>query len=72
MLAKELKELDDLRQLLVNAEYVARLRLDYGISDCVDNDGHPYQSQWAHGLICEAMATTKVDGRLATWKRASK
>lgn len=48
----DLEELQQLRQLIVNADFVAREKFKpFGICDCIDNSGYAYQSQWAEGLI---------------------
>lgn len=58
-------ELQQLRQLVVNADAVSRARFEYfGLCDCIDNCGSPYPSQWSADLIRRAKETVSVDERL--------
>lgn len=60
------KEVIALRQLLVDADYVARARThEYGICDAIDNNGRPYPSQWSADLIEVAKETTVVSDSVA-------
>lgn len=55
-------ELQQLRQLVVNADAVSRARFEYyGLCDCIDNCGGPYPSQWSADLIKRAKETMTVD-----------
>lgn len=41
-----------LTQALLEADCIARKRGDvFGLSDCIDNDGQPYQSAWLGQLL---------------------
>ena len=60
-----INELQQLRQLVVNSDTVARARFEYyGLCDCIDNCGGPYPSQWSHDLILRAKQTVTADPRL--------
>jgi hypothetical protein len=59
------KEVNQLRQLVVDADAVSRARFEYyGLCDSIDNTGAPYPSQWSANLIKIARATHKPDERL--------
>lgn len=60
-----IKEIDSLRQCLVDADAVTRARFEYyGLCDCIDNCGRPYPSQWSHDLIELARTTHAPCSRL--------
>ena len=62
------REIEQLRQLVVNADAVSRSRFEYyGLCDCIDNAGGPYPSQWAADLIERASTTTEPTESLQRW-----
>lgn len=59
-------EINQLRQLVVNADAVSRARFEYyGLCDCIDNNGSPYPSQWAADIIERSKATHSPEGNAA-------
>ncbi len=55
--SSERAELHALRNLVIDADGVARQRGDkYGLCDQTDNRGRPYPSQWAANLIGRALS----------------
>lgn len=67
-LAALIREIQQLRQLVVNADAVSRARFEYyGLCDCIDNTGRPYPSQWSSDLIERAKQTVKADHSLERW-----
>lgn len=62
------REIEQLRELVVNADAVSRARFEYyGLCDCIDNAGGPYPSQWAADLIERARTTTEPAESLQRW-----
>lgn len=60
------REVEQLRQLVSNADAVSRARFEYyGLCDCIDNAGRPYPSQWSADLIERARQTHPPDERLS-------
>jgi hypothetical protein len=59
-------EINQLRQLVVNADAVSRARFEYyGLCDCIDNAGSPYPSQWAADIIERSKQTHSPEGNSA-------
>lgn len=59
------QELQQLREFVVNADFVMRARFCYyGICDCIDNTGSPYPSQWGADIVARAKDSAAVDERL--------
>lgn len=58
-------ELNQLRQLIVDADFVTRARFfDWGLCDSIDNTGSPYPSQWSADLVRQARMTNPPTERL--------
>lgn len=58
-------EIDQLRQLVVDADYVIRARFDLGgLPDAIDNNSKPYQSLWAQRIVERAKESTEPSQEL--------
>ena len=58
-------ENDQLRQLVADADAVCRSRwTSIGLCDAISNNGRPYQSQWAAGLIVDVQKTHRPDSSI--------
>jgi len=68
-LAELRAEVEQLRQLVTNADAVCRARFEYyGLCDSIDNAGTPYPSQWSADLIKKAALTHPPNERLNRWR----